>query len=148
MFQLKYNENFDSVIKDIPIWNEENIPQTILDFMENKEKNMVIYDESQSTFYCENCLEPLDDFVCPKCHLVYPKILLENLDTTPDVIKKNKIENLEIINMFYVFDIYGSDVILYKIRKENLYAMPPYLSKTSKQSKMEIIAAYLIDLRS
>ena len=145
MFQLKYNEDFDSIIKEIPIWSEENIPQNILDFMEKKEKNMVIYEESQNTFYCENCLEPLKDFVCPKCHRIYPEILLENLDKTPDVIIKDKIENLEIINVFYVFEIYDSDVILYKIRKENLYSMPPYLSKTSKQSKIEMIVSYLVE---
>ncbi len=148
MVQLKYNENFDSIIKEIPIWSEENIPQNILDFMEKKEKNMVIYEESQNTFYCENCLEPLENFICPKCHQVYPEILLENLNTTPDMIIKDKIENLEIINVFYVFEIYGSDVILYKIRKENRYSMPPYLSKTSKQSKIEIVSSYLVEKNS
>ncbi len=140
MFQLKFNDDFDTITRDIPFWkNEEDIQNNIKEFIKDTSNKRVIYENSTNKFYCGKCLEELDnDNYCKKCDIKHKKytrddIMNRHIDITEvNKIMFSKIHDLDTACNYFAFDIVNNEVFLYHIVEEITYYNPlsliPYKS--------------------
>ena len=132
MFQLKFNDNFDIITRDIPYWkNKEDIPNNIKNFIKDTSNKRVVYENSTNKFYCGECLKELDNnYYCKKCDIKHKRythndIMNQHIDITEiDKIASSKIRNLDTTCNYFVFDIVDKDVFLYHIVEEITYYNP------------------------
>ncbi len=140
MFQLKFNDNFTTINRDIPYWKrEEDIPENIKKFIIDTSNNRVIYEESTNKFYCGKCTEELDkNNYCKKCdikHKQYTKDDILEHDIDIKIIDKkmaSKRYDLDATCYYFVFEIVDNETYLYSLTEEITYYNPlsllPYKS--------------------
>lgn len=140
MFQLKFDNDFNTIIRDIPYWKkEEDIPDNIKKFVIDTSNMRVIYEESTKKFYCGKCLEELDNnYYCKKCDIQHKNFSSKEITASNATIKFidkltfSKIKDLDAIYDYFMFDIVGKNVILYRIQEDVTYYNPfitiPYKS--------------------
>lgn len=158
MFQLKFSDDFKSIIEDIPYWKkEQDINDNIIDFIKKESNNIVIYDESTKKCHCSKCLTELDsNFFCKTCnkqHKNYSNYLSKHDEDyieplrylkPVDQIKYYYNDYCVIYNHFYVFDIVKNKIILYLLNDRISYTNI-YSSKAIKHDEIEIQKIYLIE---
>lgn len=140
MFQLKFNNDFNSITRDIPYWkNKEAIPKHIKKFIEDTSNKRVIYEKSSNKFYCSRCTEELDsNNYCKKCDIKYKKYTqkdIENYSIDIKIVDKKMASErycLDNTCNYFVFDILDKNVYLYLIKENITYYNPlsliPYKS--------------------
>ena len=116
MRQLKYDVNFNNIVDDIHVWNNNEIPEKVLDFVEKSLDSKIIYDEESDISYCSKCFTELTKkYYCKKCH----KKLGDSEYDASRVINVYDIEtekNNESDFYYYVFDINEDKLLLYEIK--------------------------------
>lgn len=146
MFQLKFDDKFNNITRDIPHWETEaDIPDNIKKFITDTSDKRVIYEESTKKFYCGKCVRELDsNNYCKKCDIQHKKYTSEDIFDYIDVQeihsmapRKDWYEDFYLPDEdynYFVFDIIGENVILYNIVEEVTYYNPffktPYKSST------------------
>ena len=117
MKQLKYNDNFNDIIEDIELFNNDTIPSFLRDFIINISNNRVIHDDAKDKYFCPNCFRELDKkHICPNCLKKYKWKIFNtfDIDNIDDEISNDK------DFYYYYFDISNYEPILYEI-KETIY---------------------------
>ena len=116
MIQLKYDDNFNKIVEDIPLLTDDEIPSFIHDFIDDKFNKKIIFDEKHSKYYCACCYSELNNYYCSKCHRKYKNNYYDtiNVDNIDDEISK------ENSYTYYFFDVIGKEPLLYEI-KETIY---------------------------
>lgn len=148
MLQLKFNDDFTSIIKDIPHWKvEQDIPASIIEFIKETSNRRVFYEESTGAFYCGKCITKLkQNNYCPVCNITYKQYpsdyisLIDNKDVTITdevAVGTNERYLLNHTCNYFVFDIMGQNVLLYCIT-ENIFYDNPFYHKPYKSSKLSI----------
>lgn len=150
MFQLKFSDDFKTIIEDIPYWKEEkDIPNKIIKFIKNSSNNIVLFDKSTNKYHCSECLSTLDNhFFCDKCNKKYNNFKDFPTETEKEIKTVNKIkyyynDYCNFYNNYYVFDIINNHVILYFLTETVSYKNP-FSIKITKYSKINITNIYLI----
>ena len=69
MFQLKFNDDFENIIREIPHWQTyKDIPENIRKYITDTSNMRVIYEINTNKYYCGKCTEELDsNNYCKKC---------------------------------------------------------------------------------
>ena len=73
MRQLKYNNDFNKLEEEIPLYKEiKDIPTRIIDTINSIEKKRVVLDELTNIYYCPICFNKLDkNLTCSTCNIIY-----------------------------------------------------------------------------
>lgn len=149
MFQLKFNDNFDNLIRDITYWNsQDDISENIKRFIIDTSNMRVVYEKNTNKFYCGKCLGELDtNNYCKKCDIKHKEYTLDDVkNDCIDIIKTDKIMSSKIRDLdntcnYFVFDIVDKEVFLYHIEEKITYYNPlslvPY-----KSSNINIDSSY------
>ncbi len=160
MFQLQFDDEFTSIIRDISYWKTtEDIPNEIRSFFLDHVKRQTIYDNTTQKLYCSNCSSVLNEQgYCSKCHLQYENNTKENMETYKQEMEyyyNNSniiwIENIEKMtswkmrNYYYVFDVVESQVFLYLLKIETDCYYNLYMKTVLKKQEYEIEKAFLIE---
>ena len=131
MRQLKYNYEFNDIVEDI-IWKKDDIPENVINFINKKLDEKMIYDISKHKRFCSKCFSELTSHkYCKKCHKKYygedfsriKSIVVNNIDDE---------ESQENEFFYYVFDFDGDNVILYEIINSVYLYRTHHLLKISK----------------
>ena len=140
MRQLKYNNDFNKLEEEIPLYKEiKDIPNRIIDTINSIEKKRVVLDELTNIYYCPICFNKLvKDLTCPICNIIYE-------DKYPIKVY-NIAKKLSDTNnyYYYFFEIIGKTVLLYTL-KETTYLSNLINYKPSKVTKLEINKIYHIE---
>ena len=146
MYQLKWDENLEEIIWDIPYWQTANdIPSNIQKYIEEISSKRVVYDFKTKHICCSKCLEELNsDNYCAYCHIQYPNFTKDNIDEGQIFLNKSSnLKNIDFTFKYYVFDIVDNIIFLYVIRENITYYNPlsliPY-----QNSYLDIAKAYLV----
>lgn len=142
MFQLKFNKDFNKIVKDLEIWqSSEDISNDIKEFIKEKSAERFFYEKQSKKFFCGKCLKELNsDNYCATCDQKFSKYFAKDLE-------KNHINLMTITKMpkktyelntsydYYAFNLNEKkEIYLYHITEEVIYDNPftrsPY--KTSK----------------
>ena len=116
MRQLKYDVNFNNIVDDIHVWNNNAIPEKVLDFVEKSLDSKIIYDEESDMCYCSKCFTELTKkYYCKKCH---KKLGDSEYDASRVInvydLEKEKYNESDFY--YYVFDINEDKLLLYEIK--------------------------------
>lgn len=152
MFQLKFNSDFNEIVRDIPRWQKiEDIPKSILDFIHHISKRRVIYVEENKKFYCGKCTQELEDSgFCAKCQIQHEKYTIEDVqkrNINIQYIWKNfssAILDFHSSFSYYAFDIQEKNVYLYQILEKVTYDHPLSLLP-HQNSSLSIMHCYLVE---
>ncbi len=129
MTQLKFDDQFETIIEDIPthhFWkSKDDIPPQVGEFIRQTSDNRVLMTVN-GEYFCPFCFHALDDHgTCIQCKRTYHdylgrtdsrnRILIHSLSEIPSRVSTTH---------YYVFDIHGKEVILYVIKEELYYYSP------------------------
>ena len=145
MFQLKYDDNYINIVRDIPHWTkEEDIPNNVIKYIKSNSDNRIIYEDDTSLYYCTKCLTQLDDdFYCNTCGKQHKKFEVKDypidkkhVTITYGNVKRNKFY-INYVCKYLVFDINNDGVYIYSL-KEHITYHDPFEFKPMKHSQIEI----------
>lgn len=140
MCQLKFDNNFCNLIRDITYWrNQDDIPDHIKKFIINTSNMRVIYEKSTGKYYCGKCTEELDsNNYCKKCDIRHKKYTIDDVENHCIDIKivdkkmVSRLDDLADVRSYLIFDIIDENVVLYFIKEKITYYNPlsllPYKS--------------------
>ncbi len=143
--QLKFSDDFNKIIDDIPIWkNENDIDLDVINFIKNTSDNRIIYEIDTDKYRCSKCLKVLDGFYCKKCNKQHIEKELGDKGVTTTIEEDIKDYTNFVDDIFYyVFDIVENYIILYLLKEEITYYNPitvgPY-----KNSSISILETYKV----
>ncbi len=141
MRQLKFSQDFKTILDYPKIWTKEEIPDEVRAFIKNKSAQNIISDEKEN-YYCSKCLHVLDEnLFCPNCEIKYEfnkyKDNLIYLGVPVDF------ENFYYENLYFVYDLNDNDLIFYVIKEEVSY-YHELIYFPLKMSDVSILRAFYI----
>lgn len=160
MFQLKFSDEFTSIIRDISYWKkEEDIPKEICSFFKKHSKIQAIYDNNTKKLYCSHCSNILDEnYYCDKCHLQYQNNFKNNMEAykeemeyyynNSDIIWAENIEKMtpwQMRDFYYVFDVVEHQVFLYQVTIYTDCHYSLYTKTIFQNQEYEIEKAFFVE---
>ncbi len=122
MGQLRYNDDLNSIDEEIDYYKDNEIPSSILEFINKKTDDKIIYDRKHNNYLCAKCFHLLSKkYYCSNCHQK-KKYSYANL------ISINNIDEAYSNNTYfyyYAFEIKDNNVLLYEF-KDTLYICNNY----------------------
>lgn len=143
MRQLKYDVNFNNIVDDVHVWNNNEIPEKVMIFIEKSLDSKIIVDEESDKCYCSKCFTELtNNYYCKKCH---KKISDSKYDTCKviNVFDIDKNRDYETDFYYYVFDIDEEKLLLYEIKGTIKLFIRPF--RSFKHHLITVNKAILVD---
>ncbi len=132
MRQLKYDYDFNNIVDDIKIWNDDEIPVEVKEFINKISDSKIIYNQQTKKHHCPQCFQELsENYYCENCNM---KIDIRKYDF-PDIISVNDLEyGVSNTNEFYyyVFDVDSEIPLLYEIKQSIYLYNTTHLLRISK----------------
>ena len=122
MGQLKYNDDLDLIEEEIDYFKDNEIPSSILEFINKKTDDKIIYDRKHNNYLCAKCFHLLSkNYYCRNCHQ-------KKKNNYVDIISIENIDEMYSNNTYfyyYAFDVKDNNVLLYEF-KDTIYICNQY----------------------